>query len=182
MLMTYDCRRLWLVMLLMLAGVSACTPIGVISGDDSVASAPSAPVPSSVENTSAALPVWRDSLLAQLDQGQHHPAVLALLQKAEQARRQNNWSAAMTWLDQARQIQPRNAEILYRQAWVLSHTGRYEEGEQWLQRGLMFSLDNRLSARMQLLRAECLQHLGRTNEAQTARRQAARLDPALLSG
>lgn len=180
MLMMGDHRRLWLVLLL--AGVSACTPVGVISGDNSAASAPSSSVPAAVEDTTAALPVWRDSLLAQLDQGQHHPAVLALLQKAEQARRQNNWSAAMTWLDQARQIQPRNAGILYRQAWVLSHTGRYDEGEQWLQRGLMFSLDNRLSARMQLLRAECLQHLGRLKEAQTAQRQAARLDPALLSG
>lgn len=128
------------------------------------------------------LPVWSDALLASLDQGNHHPAIQSLLQKAQAAREQDNLQAALTWLDQARQIQPRNPDVLYRQAWVLARAGQYADAEQLLQRARMFSMDNSLSARIALLRSDCLQQLGREDEAESERREAARLDPALVTG
>lgn len=187
--------------------VTGCAPAAVRTSSDSMVTRPSLPSPkpplandsySRVDNSAQAapatvvepvqleapevLPEWNDALLVSLDQGNHHPAIQSLLQKAEQSRQQENWSATLTWLDQARQIQPRNADVLYRQGWVLAHTGRYSEAEQLLQRARMFSTDNSLTARILLLRSDCLQHLGRDSEADSVRREAARLDPSLLIG
>ena len=144
------------VILLLLAGCSSTVPR-------------SYPTTSSVED----LPRWNSGMLAALDQGQHHPAVAALFRQAEQARQQYQWQTALTYLDQARQIQPRNAAILYRQAWVSLQLKQPQRAEQLLQRALVFSQDVRLSARLHLLLAEALDAQGKHDAAEHQRRRAA---------
>lgn len=158
-------RALWLLPAMWLA---ACTPMTV------------APPPAVEELQAEVLPEWQPGWLASLEASDQLPVIVSLCHKAELARQQQNWNAAMTWLDQARQIQPRNAAVLYRQAWVLLQKGELLDAEGLLQRGLMFAQDKGLAARMQLLRAETLQRQGRDAEALMARRQALQLDPVLL--
>lgn len=122
----------------------------------------------------ADLPQWQDGMMASFTEGQNHPAVAALFAKAESARQQNHWRKAMTYLDQARQIQPRNPAIFYRAAWVALQMGDARQSEQLLQRGLVFAQgDDQLTRRLQLLLAEALDAQGRTGEANSLRRQAA---------
>lgn len=76
--------------------------------------------------------------LLRLDEGQHHPAVQVLLTQAEQARQEGNSSQALAYLDQARQIQPRNSAIFYRQAWLNYQLGELQQARQLLQRAQVF--------------------------------------------
>lgn len=73
-----------------------------------------------------------------LDEGLHHPAVHVLLTQAEQARQQNNNKQALAYLDQARQIQPRNSAIFYRQAWLNYQLGEMVQARHMLQRAQVF--------------------------------------------
>ncbi|MFL0808663.1 MAG: hypothetical protein K6L60_15375 [Oceanobacter sp.] len=84
---------------------------------------------------------WHSNNMEDFAQGQFHPAVKALLQKAQQSRLQSNWQRSMTWLDQARQIAPRNAEVFLRQSWVALQMGDKPLTRQLAQRGLVFSDD-----------------------------------------
>ena len=80
----------------------------------------------------------------------------------------------MTYLDQARQIQPRNPAVFYRQAWVSLQMGDAVRAEQLLQRALVFAGgDRELTRRLRLLMAEALDAQGRGEEARRLRQQAA---------
>ena len=73
-----------------------------------------------------------------LDEGEHHPAVQVLLTQAEDARQQGNNQQALSYLDRARQIQPRNSAIFYRQAWLNYQLGELQQSQQLLQRAQLF--------------------------------------------
>lgn len=105
----------------------------------------------------AALPDWQsDGSIGSFTEGSHHPAIASLFAKAENERQKQNWSAAMTYLDQARQIQPRNPAVFYRQAWVSLQTGDRSQARHLLQRGLVFAQgDNAMTERLQQLQALC---------------------------
>lgn len=79
-----------------------------------------------------------DDELLRLDEGSHHPAVQVLLTQAEQARQAGNEKQALAYLDRARQIQPRNSAIFYRQAWLNYQLGNLLQVEQLLQRATLF--------------------------------------------
>lgn len=76
--------------------------------------------------------------LLRLDEGQHHPAIQVLLSQAEQARQEGRSKQALAYLDQARQIQPRNSAIFYRQAWMNYQLGELQQVQQLLQRANLF--------------------------------------------
>lgn len=76
--------------------------------------------------------------ILRLDEGHHHPAVQVLLTQAEQARQEGNTNQALSYLDQARQIQPRNSAIFYRQAWMNYQIGELQQVQQLLQRANLF--------------------------------------------
>ncbi|MGK0405733.1 MAG: tetratricopeptide (TPR) repeat protein [Oleispira sp.] len=76
--------------------------------------------------------------ISQLDEGEHHPAVQVLLTQAEDARQQGNNQQALSYLDRARQIQPRNSAIFYRQAWLNYQLGELQQSQQLLQRAQLF--------------------------------------------
>ena len=120
------------------------------------------------------LPRWQDGMMASFSEGSHHPAIASLFASAESARQQGQWSKAMTYLDQARQIQPRNPAVFYRAAWVALQMGEARQAEQLLQRGLVFAQgDGALTRRLQLLLAEALDAQGRAAEARQLRSLAA---------
>ncbi len=114
------------------------------------------PKPEEQEVTTQDLPEWQDGMMGPFTDGQHHPAIASLFAKAEKARQKEQWRKAMTYLDQARQIQPRNPAIFYRAAWVSLQMGDARQAEQLLQRGLVFAQgDDQLTQRLQLLLQEC---------------------------
>ena len=76
--------------------------------------------------------------IIRLDEGNHHPAVQVLLTQAEQARQKGNNQQALSYLDRARQIQPRNSAIFYRQAWLNYQLGELQQAQQLLQRAQVF--------------------------------------------
>lgn len=110
--------------------------------------------------------------LQRLDDGIHHPAIVSLLQQAEQARQLRQWQRVNTYLDQARQIQPRNPAIFYRQAWVRLQQNDAVLAEQLCQRGLVFAEDAGLKRLLYRLQADALDVQGRTAEALAVRRMA----------
>lgn len=119
------------------------------------------------------LPDWQAGTLTALDEGQHHPAVASLLRQAEQARQQRRWDRVHTYLDQARQIQPRNPAIFYRQAWVRLQQNEPQQAEHLLRRALVFAgEDAALKRRLYALLAEALDAQGRPAEANAARQQS----------
>ena len=81
--------------------------------------------------------VKQDDIL-RLDEGQHHPAVQVLLTQAEDARQQGQNQQALSYIDRARQIQPRNSAIFYRQAWLNYQLGELQQTQQLLQRARLF--------------------------------------------
>ena len=76
--------------------------------------------------------------IIRLDEGNHHPAIQVLLTQAEQARQKGNNQQALSYLDRARQIQPRNSAIFYRQAWLNYQLGELQQAQQLLQRAQVF--------------------------------------------
>ena len=76
--------------------------------------------------------------IIRLDEGNHHPAIQVLLTEAEQARQKGNNQQALSYLDRARQIQPRNSAIFYRQAWLNYQLGELQQAQQLLQRAQVF--------------------------------------------
>ena len=113
--------------------------------------------------------------LASLEQGSHHPAIASLFKQAEQARKKQQWRKALKYLDQARQIQPRNAAVLYRQAWVNLKLGEASQAEQLLLRAKVFSArDQQLMRRLDWLLADALDAQGKSKKARVARQRATR--------
>ncbi|MBM95914.1 MAG: hypothetical protein CMI09_08720 [Oceanospirillaceae bacterium] len=94
---------------------------------------------------------WTSNDMDDFSQGDFHPAVKALLNNAQQAREEQNWSRAMTWLDQARQIAPRNAELFLRQAWVALQMDDQSLTRQLAERGLVFSEAEATSIKLEQL-------------------------------
>lgn len=108
--------------------------------------------------------------IQQLDEGEHHPAVASLLQQAEQARQLQRYGAAASYVDQAREIEPRNADIYYRQAWLALSQAQAIEAESFARRGLVFAAYNSDSYyRLQWLLADSLEEQGRLMEAMVIR-------------
>lgn len=74
--------------------------------------------------------LWALALVAcssspvQTDLEQSNPAVQSLLNKAEAAEAAGQWQIALTYMDQARRIEPRNPYLLYRQAQAYAHSGQ----------------------------------------------------------
>lgn len=90
--------------------------------------------------------------LIRLDEGKHHPAVQVLLSQAEEARQRGNNRQALSYLDQARQIQSRNPAIFYRQAWLNYQLGNLVQAQQLLQRAKVYmSTDKILQQRVSSL-------------------------------
>jgi tetratricopeptide (TPR) repeat protein len=76
--------------------------------------------------------------LLRLDEGKHHPAIQFLLSQAEEARQHGDNRQALSYLDQARQIQPRNSAILYRLSWLNYQKGDLSQAQQLLQRAKLY--------------------------------------------
>lgn len=77
----------------------------------------------------------------QYQEGSDHPAVLMLFKQSDNAVQEGNWSAAMTYLDQARRIEPRNPYVLYRQAWASAQRGETKRARQLLERARVYADD-----------------------------------------
>jgi thioredoxin-like negative regulator of GroEL len=90
-----------------------------------------------VEDSDDSEYIQQDDIL-RLDEGDHHPAVQVLLTQAEDARQQGQSQQALSYLDRARQIQPRNSAIFYRQAWLNYQLGELQQAQQLLQRARLF--------------------------------------------
>ena len=75
-----------------------------------------------------------DKNYGQYRDGSEHPAVLMLFNQADDALQAGNWSAALTYLDQARRIEPRNPYVLYRQAKAVAAAGDTARARQLLER------------------------------------------------
>lgn len=101
-------------------------------------------LPNSVKNDPRTLEskeqksIYHSNDLIRLDEGKHHPAVQVLLTQAEEARQQGSMTQALSYLDQARQIQPRNPAISYRQAWLSFQLGSLHRAQQFLQRAKLY--------------------------------------------
>lgn len=86
-----------------------------------------------------------------LNQGTHHPAVQSLFNKAEKAHQNRNFNLAFKYLDQARQIQPRNAEVFYRQGLIKLKQGQPQKAKQLLLRAKTLTQDENLLKRINSL-------------------------------
>jgi tetratricopeptide (TPR) repeat protein len=99
--------------------------------------------------------------LLRLDEGKHHPAIQFLLSQAEEARQQGDNRQALSYLDQARQIQPRNSAILYRLSWLNYQEGDLSQAQQLLQRAKLYlNADEILQQRVTSLQNEINATLG----------------------
>lgn len=128
-----------------------------------------APLPTSTA-VDEPLIAWQP--LEHLDEGQHSPAVASLLAQAEKHRQNYQLQMAAGLLDQARQIEPRNPEIFYRQAWLELKRNQPAQAESLLRRGLVFCSPSSVQEqRLQLLLAESLDQQGRVLEAGVIRQK-----------
>jgi len=94
----------------------------------------------------------RRLVLTSLSQGQHHPAVAQLFVLAEEQRQNQNLNSAISYLDQARQIQPRNPQIFYRIAWLEYLRGNIDQADQFIRRARVFQRgDKTLADRLNYL-------------------------------
>lgn len=107
----------------------------------------------SVESSVNQEPTDAHDILEQdtLNQGTHHPAVQALFNKAEQAHLSGDFARAFKYLDQARQIEPRNAEIFYRQGLIKLKQGQPQKARQLLLRAKTLTQDAKLIERINSL-------------------------------
>mgnify|MGYP000220366843 CR=1 FL=1 len=99
----------------------------------------------------------QDDIL-RLDEGKHHPAVQVLLTQAEDARQQDQHQQALSYLDRARQIQPRNSAIFYRQAWLNYRLRELQQAQQLLQRARLFLRGSNASHEILQRRIKTLQN------------------------
>lgn len=119
------------------------------------------------------LPAIVNGELAALEHGETHPALANLYQKAESARQQQQWQLVFTYLDQARQIQPRTPTVLYRLAWASLQAGNNAQAEQFAQRALIYAeAGSEVEKRLYGLLAQSLSRQGRMMEAYSAEQKA----------
>ena len=84
--------------------------------------------------------------------GSEHPAVVALMQDAGDSVADGNWRKALSFLEQARRIEPRNPYILMRQAEAYDVLGEKGTAGSLLQRARLFaSGDERAEQAIRLL-------------------------------
>ncbi|MDF1764282.1 MAG: hypothetical protein P1U57_12810 [Oleibacter sp.] len=76
---------------------------------------------------------------SQFPLGTDHPAVISLFQQADKAGEEGNWNAAITYLDQARRVEPRNPYVFYRQAWASAQAGDKQRASQLLERARVYT-------------------------------------------
>lgn len=119
------------------------------------------------------LPVTVNGELAALADGEQHPALVSLYNKAESARQRQQWQLVFTYLDQARQIQPRTPTVLYRLAWASLQAGNDTQAEQFAQRGLIYAdAGSEVEKRLYALLAQSLSRQGRMMEAYTVEQKS----------
>lgn len=108
-----------------------------------------------------------------LDEGEHSPALGALFAQAENARRAKALDNAQSYLEQARQIEPRNSETLYRKAWLFMQMNQPEAAEKLSQRALIFAAPNSpVARRLHWLLAQALSAQGKMMDAYVHEQQA----------
>ena len=117
--------------------VLVCTLVSLFSACSILPNSHSEHDPRRQQSTEDNALLAQDDLL-HLDEGEHHPAVQVLLTQAEQSRQQGDAKQALAYLDRARQIQPRNSAIFYRQAWMNYQIGELQQVQQLLQRAQLF--------------------------------------------
>ena len=117
--------------------VLVCTLVSLLSACSILPSSHSEHDPRRQQSTEDNALLAQDDLL-HLDEGEHHPAVQVLLTQAEQSRQEGDAKQALAYLDRARQIQPRNSAIFYRQAWMNFQIGELQQVQQLLQRAQLF--------------------------------------------
>ena len=120
------------VLVLFISFLSACSSV-----PNSIKHDPRNQQSYEVEDSDDSEYIQQDDIL-RLDEGDHHPAVQVLLTQAEDARQQGQSQQALSYLDRARQIQPRNSAIFYRQAWLNYQLGELQQAQQLLQRARLF--------------------------------------------
>lgn len=120
------------VLVLFISFLSACSSV-----PNSVKHDPRNQQSYEVEDSDGSEYIQQDDIL-RLDEGDHHPAVQVLLTQAEDARQEGQSQQALSYLDRARQIQPRNSAIFYRQAWLNYQLGELQQAQQLLQRARLF--------------------------------------------
>ncbi|MFT4762930.1 MAG: tetratricopeptide (TPR) repeat protein [Oleispira sp.] len=120
------------VLVLFISFLSACSSV-----PNSIKHDPRNQQSYEVEDSDGSEYIQQDDIL-RLDEGDHHPAVQVLLTQAEDARQQGQSQQALSYLDRARQIQPRNSAIFYRQAWLNYQLGELQQAQQLLQRARLF--------------------------------------------
>lgn len=108
-----------------------------------------------------------------LNEGDAAPALMRLFNQAEQARQRQEFDAAQAYLEQARQIAPRDPDVLYRKAWLFMQMRQPVAAEQLSQRGLVYAQPASLIARrLHWLLAQSLSTQGRMMESYAAEQQA----------
>jgi tetratricopeptide (TPR) repeat protein len=120
------------VLVLFISFLSACSSV-----PNSIKHDPRNQQSYEVEDSDGSEYIQQDDIL-RLDEGDHHPAAQVLLTQAEDARQQGQSQQALSYLDRARQIQPRNSAIFYRQAWLNYQLGELQQAQQLLQRARLF--------------------------------------------
>jgi tetratricopeptide (TPR) repeat protein len=120
------------VLVLFISFLSACSSV-----PNSIKHDPRNQQSYEVDDSDGSEYIQQDDIL-RLDEGDHHPAVQVLLTQAEDARQQGQSQQALSYLDRARQIQPRNSAIFYRQAWLNYQLGELQQAQQLLQRARLF--------------------------------------------
>lgn len=120
------------VLVLFISFLSACSSV-----PNSIKHDPHNQQSYEVEDSDGSEYIQQDDIL-RLDEGDHHPAVQVLLTQAEDARQEGQSQQALSYLDRARQIQPRNSAIFYRQAWLNYQLGELQQAQQLLQRARLF--------------------------------------------
>lgn len=85
------------------------------------------------------VPISSSDDYSQYREGSDHPAVLMLFEQSDNAIQAGNWSAALTYLDQARRIEPKNPYVLYRQAWASAQSGDKQRARQLLERARVYA-------------------------------------------
>lgn len=100
------------------------------------------------------------------------PAVLALLEDADQNKSEGNLEGAAASIERALNIEPRNAELMYRLARIRLQQRQPEMAESLAKKSELLATDKDLKARAWLLIAEARQIQGKAKAAAEARNKA----------
>ncbi len=105
-----------------------------------------------------------------------NPAVLALLESAQQKQQQGAYSAAQSNLERAQRIAPRDPQVYYQLADLSRLQGQYLQAEQLALKGVAVAAGQfGIERKLWLLIADIRMEGGDSRGAQEARQKAARL-------